>query len=91
MSITSLIYYTYIVVCSDGSYYTGKTSDIDRRMKQHNGLLSGGAKYTRIKRPVKLVYMEQYTTNKFACQREAKIKLLTHAKKKQLVASGLNE
>jgi len=80
-----LTYYTYIVECSDGSYYTGKTNNIIRRMKQHNGLLSGGAKYTKLKRPVKLVHYEQYTTNKLACTREAEIKRLTHQKKKKMI------
>ncbi len=78
-------YYTYIVECSDGSYYTGKTNDIYRRIKQHNGLLSGGAKYTQRRRPIKLVHCEQYVTNKFACHREAEIKRLTRLQKKQLI------
>ena len=85
MSITSLNYYTYIVECSDGTYYTGKTKDIERRVKQHNGLISGGAKYTKLKRPVKLVHVEYHTTNKVACQREAEIKKLTHQQKNLLV------
>lgn len=83
-------YYTYIVKCSDGSYYTGKTYDIANRLKQHNGLLAGGAKYTKVKRPVKLVHYEKYTTNKFACSREAEIKRLTHQQKKQLIESVIN-
>ena len=84
VSINLLTYYTYIVECSDGSYYTGKTSNITRRMKQHNGLLAGGAKYTKLKRPVKLVHVENYTTNKFACNREAEIKKLSHEEKRKL-------
>ena len=85
MSMIFSTYYTYIVECSDGSYYTGKTKDINRRIKQHNGLLSGGAKYTKLKRPVKLVYVETYTTNQFACQREEEIKKLTHQQKNLLI------
>ena len=85
MSVNSPTYYTYIVECSDGSYYTGKTNNITRRIKQHNGLLSGGAKYTKLKRPVKLVRLEHYTTNQFACHREAEIKKLNHQQKKQLI------
>jgi len=67
-------YYTYIVECSDGSYYTGKTYDVNRRIKQHNGVLSGGAKYTKLRRPVKLVLYEQYANNKFAYQGRQKLK-----------------
>jgi len=78
-------YFTYIVQCSDGTYYTGKTKDISRRMKQHNGLLAGGAKYTKQKQPVKLVHLEYYATNKLACLREAEIKKLTRQKKKKLI------
>ena len=74
-----------MVECSDGSYYTGKTNNIERRIKQHNGLLPGGAKYTEVRRPVRLVHYEQYTTNKFACHREAEIKRLTHQQKKHLI------
>ena len=85
MSIPFPTFYTYIVECSDGTYYTGKTKDIERRIKQHNGLLSGGAKYTKLKRPVKLVHVEEYATNQFACQREGEIKKLTHQQKDLLI------
>lgn len=79
------VYYTYIVECADGTYYTGKTYDLQHRLKQHNGLLSGGAKYTRDRKPVKLVYYEQFATNKFACQREWYLKQLTHHQKEELI------
>jgi putative endonuclease len=82
MKLSQLVYYTYIVKCSDGNYYTGKTKDLDSRIKQHNGLLPGGAKYTEQRRPVKLVHYERYATNAFACHREAEIKRLTHQQKK---------
>ncbi len=85
MLITYSGYYAYIVECPDGSFYTGKTYDVKLRLKQHNGVLPGGAKYTKTRRPVKLVHYEQYDTNKFACQREWKIKQLTHQQKKQLI------
>ena len=77
--------FTYILECSDGSYYTGKTYDLSQRLNQHNGLLSGGAKYTKPRRPVKLVHYELCATNKFACQREVAIKKLTRQQKKQLI------
>lgn len=63
------MYYTYIVECSDGSYYTGKTTDLDRRIKEHNGLKKGGAIYTRSRRPVLLRYFEEFTTNSDASKR----------------------
>jgi putative endonuclease len=82
-------YYTYIVACADGTYYTGKTYDLERRVKQHNGLLSGGAKYTSQRKPVTLVYYEQCTTNALACQREGYLKQLTHQQKAALIKTTL--
>lgn len=78
-------YYTYIVKCADGTYYTGKTSNLPRRLLQHNGELVGGAKYTRTRRPVELVFYEQYVTHAFACHREAEIKHLSHQEKEALI------
>src|SRR4051812_7412680 len=79
------IYYTYIVNCADGSYYTGKTNNLPRRLLQHNGELIGGARYTRTRRPVELVFYEEYLTNAFACQREEEIKRLSHQEKEALI------
>lgn len=79
-------YYTYILKCSDGTYYTGSTSNLDRRIKQHNGLIKGGAKYTRGRRPVVLVYFEDKLTKSSALQKENKLKKLSHNKKKLLVS-----
>ena|SRR5215204_5382922 len=83
--VTPSIYYTYIVKCADGSYYTGKTNHLPRRLLEHNGELVGGAKYTRTRRPVELVFYEEYVTNAFACHREAEIKRLTHQEKEVLI------
>ena len=85
MRISRPAYYTYIVQCTDGTYYIGKTYDLQHRVKQHNGLLAGGAKYTRQRKPVILVYYEQYATNKFACHREWCLKQLTHRQKEELI------
>ena len=85
MSVSPLVYYAYIVECADGTLYTGKTQDIEHRIKQHNGVIGGGAKYTASRRPVKLVHYEQCEDNTFACQREAEIKRLTRKQKKQLI------
>jgi putative endonuclease len=67
-------YQVYIVKCNDGSLYTGITNNLERRLRQHNGEMRGGARYTRGKSPVKLVYVEKYKTRKDAAQREWEIK-----------------
>lgn len=74
-----------MLMCRDASYYVGKTIDIEKRIRQHNGDIQGGAKYTRSKRPVLLVYKEKYTTNKDAAAREEVLKQLTHLEKKALI------
>ena len=85
-----LLYYTYIVQCADGTYYIGKTYDLQHRVKQHNGLLAGGAKYTRQRNPVKLVYYEQHANNKFASTREWELKQLTRQQKEALIKEKIN-
>lgn len=75
--------YTYIVECRDGTYYTGWTTDIDRRIRVHNA--GKGAKYTRSRLPVKLVYMEIWETKQQAMQREAYIKKLSRKEKEKLI------
>lgn len=74
-------YFTYLVECKDGTLYTGITYDLDHRMKQHNGILKGGAKYTTARNPVILKYFETYPTHKEAAQREYEIKQLTREEK----------
>jgi putative endonuclease len=76
----------YIVRCSDDSLYTGITIDIKNRLRQHNGEIVGGAFYTKNKRPVKLVYTEEYKTHKEAAIREVKIKQLTRKQKEKLLS-----
>jgi putative endonuclease len=78
-------YYTYILECSDGSFYVGKTQDLDNRLKQHNGILHGGARYTSYRRPVSLAYFEKYETHKLAFLRELRLKKLKHNQKKDLI------
>lgn len=73
----------YIVKCKDSTYYTGITSDIDHRIKQHN--LGKGAKYTRARGPVSLVYSEHYSSRSTALKRECVIKKLTRSQKKDLI------
>ena len=76
-------YYTYMVRCSDGSYYTGYTTDLGKRVASHNA--GSGAKYTKSRRPVQLIYSETYETKHDAMSREAKIKQLSHREKEQLI------
>jgi putative endonuclease len=77
-------YNVYILQCSDDTLYTGITIDIKKRLRQHNGALAGGAFYTRNKRPVKLVYKEEYETHLEAARREVKIKQMTRKQKEKL-------
>lgn len=72
----------YIVQCSDGTLYTGWTVDIERRVAQHNK--GKGAKYTKTRRPVKLVYIEEQPDKKTALKRERAIKALPRKKKLEL-------
>lgn len=66
----------YLLRCSDGSLYTGVTSDLDRRLRQHNGELRGGAAYTRGRRPVELLWREDAVDRAAAQRREASIRRL---------------
>ncbi|MGB2956336.1 MAG: GIY-YIG nuclease family protein [Anaerolineales bacterium] len=76
-------YYCYMVECADGSYYTGWTTDPERRVKEHNA--GRGALYTKFRRPVELIYLEEVTDRPAAQRRENKIKKLTREKKVNLV------
>lgn len=82
-------FYCYIVECSDGSYYTGWTTDPDRRTRQHNR--GTGARYTRTHGPVKLVYLEEMSDRRTAMLRELSIKRLTHPQKQRLVLTYQNQ
>jgi putative endonuclease len=79
-------WYVYILECSDGSFYTGSTTDVERRLREHLG--DGGAKYTRGRRPLKLVLIEQHMSRSGAQRREAEIKKLSRMGKETLVAKG---
>ena len=76
--------YTYMVECADGTLYTGWTNCLEKRLKAHNGGRNG-AKYTKTKRPVSLVYYEGFFTKEEAMQREYKIKQLTRERKLELI------
>lgn len=77
----------YIVRCRDDSLYTGITIDIERRLAEHNGENGTGARYTRARRPVTLVYQETATSRSSAARREAEIKQLKKADKESLILS----
>ena len=77
--------YTYLLQCADGSLYCGWTNCLWERVKVHNE--GRGAKYTRGRRPVELLYFEEFATKQEAMQREAAIKRLTRQEKEKLVES----
>ena len=74
--------YCYIVECADGTYYTGWAIDPEKRLDMHNK--GRGAKYTRTRRPVKLVYVEEQPDHSTALKRERVIKKMTRAQKQKL-------
>ena len=75
-------YYCYILECADGTYYTGWSTDPERRLKQHNA--GRGARYTRRRGPVRLVFVEEQPDRSTAMKRERAIKRLPRAKKHAL-------
>lgn len=77
--------YTYILRCSDGTYYCGWTNDIENRLKTHNA--GRGSKYTKVRLPVELVYYEEFETKEEAMSREWHIKKLSRAQKEELIKS----
>ncbi len=77
--------YTYIVLCADGTFYTGWTNDPDKRLAAHNS--GRGAKYTASRLPVELVYLEEHDDKITAMQREYRIKQLTRKEKEALISA----
>lgn len=75
--------YTYIVKCSDDTFYTGWTNNLEKRIRDHN--VGKGAKYTKSRRPVELVYYETFSQKEDAMRREYAIKQLNRAGKRKLV------
>lgn len=78
--------YTYILKCSDNTLYTGWTTDLEKRLKTHNQ--GKGAKYTRSRLPVALVYYESFQTKEEAMSREFAIKKLSRPQKERLITSN---
>ena len=80
--------YVYMLLCSDGTLYTGWTTDVQARLKTHNS--GRGARYTKTRRPVTLVYFETADDRGSALSREAHIKKLTRKQKESLIFSDSN-
>ena len=81
------VWYVYMLACADGTLYTGITTDPARRVAEHNGNGTLGARYTRSRRPVELVYVEAAANRADATRREAAIKRLDRARKLALRAA----
>lgn len=81
----TILNFTYILRCNDGSLYCGWTNNLEKRIASHNAGL--GAKYTKCRRPVELVYFETFDTKEEAMRREYAIKQLSRAKKLELIKS----
>ena len=79
-------WYVYILRCGDGTLYTGATSDVERRLRTHRA--GRGAKYTRSRRPVRLVWAERQPDPSAALRREAAVKRLSREQKLALVVAG---
>jgi len=82
-------YYVYIILCEDDSYYTGHARNVWSRFKQHRR--GTGARYTKMHKPQKLVYVERFNSRREAMRREREIKRLNHTRKLKLVRSSNKE
>lgn len=85
-------WFVYILRCADNTLYTGVTTDISRRLDEHNGLNNGGkgARYTQSRRPVTLAYSEIQANRAEACQREYAIKQLSKGAKELLILTAIS-
>ncbi|WP_136717602.1 GIY-YIG nuclease family protein [Halorientalis salina] len=79
-------HYVYVLRCADDTLYTGYTTDVERRVREHDA--GEGAKYTRGRTPVDCVHVESFETKSAAMSREYEIKQLSRAEKERLVESG---
>lgn len=82
------MHHVYVLECVDGSLYTGYTTDVERRVAEHDA--GEGANYTRGRTPVELVHVEDYETRSAAMSREAAVKALSRAEKEALVSLSDN-
>lgn len=82
-------WYVYLLRCSDGTLYCGITNDVEKRFKVHNS--GRGAKYTRSRLPVRVVYKEEVSDKSAALKREYAIKKLSKVQKEKMILGGTNE
>ena len=82
-------YFVYILKCQGGRLYTGYTKDLERRFREH--LAGRGGMFTKLNRPVRMVYFETHTTQGAALRREQEIKRLSRAEKDELIRSSGRE
>ena len=80
-------YYVYLVLCADSTFYTGISTDVERRVKEHNGTTKG-AKYTRYRQPVSLAYQETWPNRSEAQKRENKLRSLSKKQKQDLAGTA---
>jgi putative endonuclease len=83
-------WFVYIVRCADSTLYTGIAKDVVKRVEDHNNNNASGAKYTRARRPVRLVYHEACDSHSHAARREYEIKQLSRAQKEALLATAVS-
>jgi putative endonuclease len=81
------VWHFYVLLCSDGSYYAGVTTNVDRRLHEHNNT-KRGAKYTRPRRPVELIISERYQTRSLAQKAERYFKTLTRKQKEGVIGNA---
>ncbi|WP_424002072.1 GIY-YIG nuclease family protein [Haloarcula salina] len=86
MTTTRSPHYVYVLRCSDGTFYTGYTTDVERRVREHDA--GEGAKYTRGRTPVELVHVESFDSRSAAMSREYELKQRARAQKERLVESS---
>lgn len=79
------IYFFYLLRCNDGSLYAGITTDVTRRLVEHNSASTKASKYTRSRQPVKMVYQEKLSSRSKALKREAEVKKWKKQKKEALI------
>ena len=75
-------YFVYILLCDDGSYYTGYTSSVASRFERHEK--GHGARYTKMRKPTRIVYVQRFKTRRAAMRKEREIKALSHDRKRDL-------
>jgi len=80
-----MTYFTYILKCKDESLYTWITTDLDRRVRQHNWELIGWAKYTLARKPVEIIYFEEFENRSLATKKELEIKKMSREKKLEFI------